>query len=120
MGVMMINFDKEDQFYYQKKGLLYFLCLIAISVLCFEFLFASVSFFYAKLFLDLFIFLVSGPIAFIFVGFKSLSIALPFMLAPLLCLFFVKTETHFKIFIRWFLVYWIAWGIFHFLAHSYS
>lgn len=114
----MIKFNKEDRFYYQKKGLFYFLCLLAIGALCFK-LGLGLDFYYAGVLIDLIVFLIGGPIAFVFVGSKNILVALPYILAPLPFLFLVKTERHFKIFIGAFLVYWICWGVGHFCAYLY-
>lgn len=115
----MIEMDKRDRFYYQKKGLLFFLLLVTFDILLFSFLFGKLSP-YTEFFADIVIFLLSGPATEIFVGSKSLLRALPFMLAPLPFLLFVKTAPHFKIFIVLFLLYWGSWGILNFYLYVIS
>lgn len=119
MGLVMIKSDKEDRFYYQKKGLFYFLCLVFVSVFLFSLFFGKFNP-YIQLVIDVILFLLSGPVTEIFVGSESVLRALPFMLAPLPFLFFVKKEGHFKIYIGVFLTYWIAWGILNFYLYMIS
>ncbi len=113
MGNVMIKIKKEDPRYYQKVGLVYFLCLISIDIFLFSFLFGKFEP-HIEFFVEIVLFLISGPVSFIFMGYESIFIALPFMIAPLLLLFFVKTKSLFKVFIVFFLIYWVSLGFFNF------
>lgn len=114
-----MKLDKEAPYYYQKKGIIYFLFLIVVNFLCFKFVFRFDSL-YVGFYVDFLVFLISGPVAIMFVGGKDLLGALLYMLVPLFFLLLIKTENSFRIFIASFLAYWIVFGGLLFIGYTHS
>lgn len=116
----MLNVNENNRFFYLKKGFSYLIFLIFIDIFCFFFLFHlfyELGFYELGFIVDAIIFVISGPVSIIFVGYRSVLVSLPFILCPLLFLLFIQNKTVFKSFIRLFLVYWFVFGSVCFIAY---
>jgi|GEM_PF-6602974 len=114
----MMNLNKNDRLYYQKKAGIYFFLLCIISVSSFKILFGFDSL-YLGFFVDFLVCLISGPISFAFIGYREPTFYVPLILIPLGFLLFIRTPTQFKIFKILFSIYWLAWGTACFIAYVY-
>lgn len=115
----MLNLNRNDRLYYQKKVGLHFFLLCMISVLSFKIFFGFDSL-YVSFLVDFLVCLISGPITFAFIGYRDPTFYVPLILIPLGFVVFVRTPTQFKIFKILFSVYWLGWGVACFLAYVQS